>query len=108
MNDQIIVVYITAPTNEVGEKIANELMDQKLAACVNLVSPIQSYYLWEGEKQVDEEVLLIIKTMMSIFESRFVPAIQRVHPYDVPEIIAIPIVNGSKQYLDWIRESISR
>ena len=62
-------------------------------------------YLWEDERHADEEVLLIIKTRMSIFETRFVPAVLGVHPYEVPEIIAIPIISGSQQYLDWIRES---
>ena len=97
-----IVVFITVPSREVGEEIARALLEQRLAACVNIVSPIHSLYIWEGETHSDEEVMLIVKTRAAIFADRFVPAVQAVHPYEVPEIIALPITMGSRDYLDWI------
>jgi periplasmic divalent cation tolerance protein len=102
-----IVVLITAPSKEVGTEIAHALLEQKLAACVNIVSPINSLYTWKGETCSDEEVLLFVKTKAAIFGDKFVPAVQAVHPYDVPEIIALPIIMGSKSYLDWIDAEVT-
>ena len=100
-----ILVLITVPSEQVGEQIATALLEDNLAACVNMVSPIRSLYTWERVINDDEEMLLIVKSRADLFESRLVPAVQAAHPYDVPEIIAIPILMGSKNYLDWIDES---
>ena len=100
-----ILVLITVPSEQVGEQIATALLEDNLAACVNMVAPIRSLYTWEGVINDDEEMLLIVKSRADLFESRLVPAVQAAHPYDVPEIIAIPILMGSKNYLDWIDES---
>jgi periplasmic divalent cation tolerance protein len=97
---------ITAPSTEVGECIASVLLDQKLAACVNIVSPVNSFYIWQGETCNDEEVLLIVKSRGDLFESKLIPAVQSVHPYEVPEIIALPVVMGLHSYLAWIDESV--
>ena len=107
MDNQYIIVFITVPTMEVGEKIANALLDKKLAACVNLISPIRSLYIWDGKINADEEVLLVVKTTADLFTDQLVPAVKAIHPYKVPEIIAMPIVMGSPEYLDWI-ESVTR
>ncbi len=104
---EYIVVLITVPSKEIGTVIAKALLEQKLAACVNVVSPINSLYTWKGETCSDEEVLLVVKTKAAIFEDKFVPAVQAVHPYDVPEIIALPIIMGSKSYLDWIDAEVT-
>ena len=102
MDFKHIVVMITVPSKEVGEQIANALLEQNLAACVNIISPIRSLYMWEGKICDDEELLLIVKSRAELFEDQLVPAVQAAHPYDVPEIIALPILMGSKSYLDWI------
>ena len=102
MDNQYIIVFITVPTKEVGEKIANALLDKKLAACVNLISPIHSLYIWDGNINADEEVLLVVKTRTELFTDQLIPAVKAVHPYEVPEIIALPIVIGSSDYLEWI------
>ena len=102
MDNQYIVVFITVPTKEVGEKIAKALLDKKLAACVNLISPIHSLYIWDGNINADEEVLLVVKTRTELFTDQLIPAVKAVHPYEVPEIIALPIVMGSSDYLQWI------
>lgn len=105
--DKYVVAFITAPTDEVAEAIANKLLDQRLAACVNIVPAIKSLYLWDGDTESDEEVLLIAKTKSTVFPDRFVPAVREVHPYDVPEIIALPIALGSQDYLDWIERELA-
>lgn len=97
-----IVVLITAPSEEVGRGIAQALLDNKLAACVNIVAPINSLYLWQGDINDDEEVLLIVKSRAELFEQGLIPTVKEVHPYDVPEIIALPILLGDQDYLDWI------
>ena len=84
--------------------IANTLLEKKLAACVNLVGSILSFYTWEGDINRDKEMLLIVKSRAELFESELIPAVQAVHPYDVPEIIALPILMGSANYLSWIDE----
>jgi periplasmic divalent cation tolerance protein len=107
METTYVVVLITAPSKEVGRKVARHLVENKLAACVNIVAPIESIYFWEGEIQEDNEVLLFAKTRSDLVESALIPAVKSVHPYDIPEIIALPIQAGSKSYLDWIRDSTS-
>ena len=104
MDKEYIIILITTPNMEVGKKIANILLEKKLAACVNLMTPIFSLYTWEGQVNQDDEVLLIVKSRSDLFESELVPVVQDVHPYDVPEIIALPILMGSTNYLAWIDE----
>lgn len=103
-----IVVLITAPSKEVGKQIARALLEQELAACVNIISSIDSLYNWEGKICNDEEVLLVVKSRAELFENQLVPAVQAIHPYQVPEIIALPIKMGAKSYLDWIEAVTKR
>ena len=102
MENEYIIVLITTPNQETSEMIANTLLEKKLVACVNLVGSILSFYTWEGEINRDEEMLLIVKSRAELFESELIPAVQAVHPYDIPEIIALPIFMGSEDYLAWI------
>jgi periplasmic divalent cation tolerance protein len=105
MEDESLVVFITAPSEEIAEKIADLLVKQKLAACVNLWSPIYSVYSWEGKVCKDEEVLMLVKTRASLFEDRLIPAVKSIHPYQLPEIIGLPIRMGLPGYLEWILQS---
>ncbi len=102
MQTEYIIVLITVPSQEVGEEIAAALLGGKLAACVNILPSITSIYAWKGEVQNDREVLLVVKTRAELFHERLVPAVEALHPYEVPEIIALPVVMGSQGYLDWI------
>jgi periplasmic divalent cation tolerance protein len=102
---EYIVVLVTAPSKDVGRDVALALLEQKLAACVNVVPSIASLYTWEGELRSDEEVLLVIKTVAAAFDA-LTAAVRAVHPYEVPEIIALSIVAGSQDYLDWIDEVV--
>ena len=99
-----IVVFVTCANKKQADKIAKGLIKAKLAACVNLVNPINSLFWWQGKVDSCKETLLIIKTKKSIFE-RLEKLVKSLHGYDVPEIIALPIVKGSRKYLDWINDS---
>jgi periplasmic divalent cation tolerance protein len=100
-----IVVLITAPSEEVGREVARALLERDLAACVNVVPAIASLYTWEGELCSDEEVLLVIKSTGAAF-NELAAAVRDVHPYDVPEIIALPVTAGSQDYLEWINKMV--
>ncbi|OVA01807.1 Divalent ion tolerance protein [Macleaya cordata] len=99
-----IVVYVTVPNKEAGKKLAESIVTEKLAACVNRVPGIESVYQWEGKVQTDSEELLIIKTRESLLEA-LKEHVKANHEYDVPEVIAVPITGGSLQYLEWIKNS---
>ncbi|MEM5871577.1 MAG: divalent-cation tolerance protein CutA [Candidatus Aenigmatarchaeota archaeon] len=97
------VVFITCPTYEEGEKIARVLLEERLAACVNITSDIKSFFWWEGKIQEADEVLLIVKTKKSVLKD-LIKKVKSIHSYSVPEIIALPITGGSKDFTKWIDE----
>jgi len=99
-----IVIFVTCGSEEEGLKIANALVEGHLAACVNLISPIRSIYRWEGKIWDEKEWLLIIKTQKDRFEE-LEKKVKSLHSYSVPEIISLPISEGSSSYLRWIKES---
>lgn len=103
--DDHLVALVTAPSSAVARDVARALLDRKLVACVNILPPMTSLYTWEGELCVDEEVLLIIKTAERAMEE-LTAVVQDLHPYDVAEIIAVPVVSGSKEYLDWVDDIV--
>lgn len=98
-----IVVFITASSTKEAEKIADGLVDNKLAACVNIVPSVKSIYTWKGKKEKASEVLLIAKSKKEKFK-RIIKQVKSLHSYEVPEIISIPISDGNKDYLDWIKD----
>lgn len=98
------VVLVTAGSEEEARAIAHALVQERLAACVNF-TPIQSVYTWQGEIQQDQEWQLLIKTDLANFD-QLAARIQALHSYDVPEIIALPIQQGSAAYLNWISGSL--
>jgi len=101
-----VVVLVTCPDRPTAERIARPLIEERLAACVNLLPGLTSIYRWEGALCQESETLLLIKT-----RRRRVPALARriktLHPYTVPELIALPIVTGSAPYLKWLRDSVA-
>ncbi|KAJ8762444.1 hypothetical protein K2173_007883 [Erythroxylum novogranatense] len=99
-----IVVYVTVPNREAGKKLADSIIKEKLAACVNIVPGILSVYQWQGEVQTDSEELLIIKTRQSLLEA-LTEHVKANHEYDVPEVISLPITGGSIPYLEWLKSS---
>ncbi len=103
---QPILVLVTAPDNMSARKIASELLERKIAACVNISPSWTSIYRWEDEVQEDVEVLMFIKSKADYLASQLIPCIQEMHPYDLPEIIAVPIQDGEPNYLAWIADSL--
>ncbi|MCB9800031.1 MAG: divalent-cation tolerance protein CutA [Candidatus Omnitrophica bacterium] len=98
------ILLTTCPDKKTSSKIASVLVQNKLAACVTVLPLAESYYVWKGKREKAKEHLLLIKTRKILF-SKVEKFILKNHPYDVPEIIAIPIENGSKSYLDWVNRS---
>lgn len=102
-----VVVFITAGSQKEAEKIARSLVKKGLAACVNIVAGVKSIFKWKGEIETGNELLLLAKTRESLFPE-LIDEVKALHSYDVPEIIAIPIVKGNKEYLKWVEEMTKR
>lgn len=101
---ECIVVLVTVSSREEGERIATAVVGEELAACVNILGPIESIYRWDNQVQRDQELLLIIKTRATLageLEAR----VRALHSYQTPEVIALPITSGSQNYLDWVRSA---
>ena len=107
-NNDPILVMVAAPDQRTGMKVARALVDAGLAACVNLSPNVLSVYRWEGEIHEESEVILLIKTCSNLFEEKLIPLVQELHPYDLPEIIALPILAGEKNYLEWMMKETDR
>jgi len=99
-----IIVLVTAASQDEAERIGRRLVDDHLAACVNIVPEIRSLFFWEGKTQQEREVLLICKSRQPLLE-KLIATVQSLHSYSVPEIIAVPIVGGSGDYLAWLNRS---
>lgn len=106
MTDKVLIL-LTAPNRRESRKIARHLVEIRLAACVNISPPIQSHYRWKGKMQEDSEFQLTIKSTRDLFpELR--REILKMHSYKIPEIICLPIVDGSPEYLNWVGESVKQ
>ncbi len=104
MTDKRIILTTTGSKEE-ARKIANALVERKLAACVNIVPKVESIYRWEGKVESAEEWLLIVKTNADAF-ARVRDAIKELHSYDLPECVSISIDEGSEEYLQWIGDEV--
>ena len=106
MTDKVIAM-VTCASEKEARRIARVLVERRLAACVNFFSvPVHSIYCWKGKVESVKEFLLMIKSSRKRFRA-VAAEVRRLHSYDVPEIIALPIARGSANYLDWIAESVS-
>lgn len=101
-----LLVFITAQGKDQARRIANALVEERLAACVNIVDAIDSVYRWEGRVTTDREALLIIKTTDKRYEE-LEQRVKQLHTYSTPEVIAVKIERGSSDYLSWLRDSVS-
>jgi periplasmic divalent cation tolerance protein len=99
------VVLVTVPNQEVGQTLTRHLLEAQLAACINCF-PVQSTYIWQETLQQDSELQLLIKTKVAVLP-KLVQHIQALHPYEVPEIIALPILTGAAAYLSWMDSTIA-
>ncbi|MBM3245980.1 MAG: divalent-cation tolerance protein CutA [Candidatus Omnitrophica bacterium] len=99
-----IVVFITTSSKKEARRIAARLVENKLAACVNIIDKVESVFYWQSKIDQAAEALLVVKTKKSLLNS-LIKKVKSWHSYQVPEIIALPIIGGSKEYLDWIDDS---
>jgi len=100
-----IVVLITCPGKEDGERIANVLLKEKMAACTNIIPQVTSYFWWTGKIHKADESILVVKTKKSTLR-KLIIKVKKIHQYENPEIIALPIIGGSKEYIKWIEDEI--
>ncbi|MGI9291699.1 MAG: divalent-cation tolerance protein CutA [Gammaproteobacteria bacterium] len=104
MNTETLIILCTCPDDAVAAELSRRLIEQGLAACINRFGGLTSVYKWEGEMKEGTEVQLVIKTSEQAVE-RLIEELKQLHPYELPEIIAVPITAGYNPYLEWIRES---
>ncbi len=105
MTDKVVVLVTCSSAEEAG-RIARALVEERLAACVNISSPVRSVYRWQGKVSDAEEVLLVIKTARELFDP-VRRAVERLHSYQVPEVICLPVIDGAPNYLNWIGASVA-
>jgi len=96
-----IIVLMTAPTKEEADKIVRQLLNQRLIACANTLSPVKSQYWWKNKVEEANEFLVVMKTQKKLF-NKLAETIRQLHSYEVPEILALPIIKGAEPYLKWL------
>jgi periplasmic divalent cation tolerance protein len=101
----VVIIFCTCGTHDEALTIANSLIEARLAACVNVLPAVQSIYRWQGKIETAHEVLLIIKTTQEHFTA-VQDHITQLHTYDTPEIVAIPVIDGSDEYVAWLRDQV--
>ena len=106
MTDKVVIM-VTAASRRECRKIARHLVEAKLAACVNITQPVESVYRWKGKLADDKEFLLLIKSTRALFP-QIKAAISKIHSYHTPEIICLPIIDGSRNYLQWLSDSVKQ
>lgn len=105
MTEEHYIVLCTVPDTVTGELLAQSLVEARLAACVNLLPAVTSFYRWQGNLQKDAECLLIIKTRRDCFAA-LCESLRQLHPYELPEIIAVPLIAGLPAYLSWLDQNL--
>lgn len=101
MSGGAAVVLVTAPSMEVAERLVTDVVEQRLATCGSIVAGVRSIYRWEGALERADEVMIVFKTMAPAVE-RLTARVEQLHPYDVPEVLAVAVATGSRPYMDWI------
>ncbi len=104
MADEALLVLSTFPDAATARRIARQLVENKCAACANLLPPVESIYWWEGKVETGNETLVLFKTTTGRYEA-LETSLRQLHPYDVPEIIALPVAQGLPEYLRWVSEN---
>jgi len=101
LNDNYILILVTTKDKQEAEKITKALLNERLIACGNIAGPVTSLFYWSGQIEKSEEYLIVMKSRADLFE-QVAERVKRLHSYEVPEILALPIVDGSKAYFDWM------
>jgi len=104
LREQAVVIFVTFSSSAEAVKIGRTLVQERLAACVNIVSGVRSIYRWQGKICDEREALMVLKSRSGKLQ-RIIRRVRSLHSYSVPEIIALPILGGSKEYLSWIRKA---
>ncbi len=107
MKSEFIQVFTITETEQDAQKIARALVEKRLAGCVQIIGPIKSIYWWKENIETAEEWLCIIKTKKRLFE-KLEKSIREIHPYETPEILAIPITKASEDYLNWLDSEVKK
>lgn len=107
MASENIVVLVTTPASDIAGQISQLLLEKKKAACVNIISNINSSFWWQGKIETQKERLLIIKTRTDLLDD-IIKMVKKVHPDKVPEIISLPVVGGNPDYLKWMNEALDK
>jgi len=102
MRTEFVLILVTTADKAEAEQISQHLVEEKLIACCNIVSPIVSLFFWKGKIEKEQESLMIIKSISNNFD-KIVQKVKKLHSYETPEIIALPIILGSEEYLNWIK-----
>ena len=105
MGKDYVVVVVTTTDKQEAEKIVRRLLGEKLIACASIISPISSYFHWSGKIERADECLVLMKSRKDLFE-KLAETVKSLHSYEVPEILALPIINGSKTYMDWLESCL--
>ncbi|MFA7670121.1 MAG: divalent-cation tolerance protein CutA [Burkholderiaceae bacterium] len=100
--DEVVVALSNAPDMQLAKRIAHMLVEEYLAACVNLGTPCLSMYMWEGKLEGAEEVPMVIKTTRGQLPA-LTERLKQLHPYDVPELLVLPVLGGLQSYMEWVR-----
>lgn len=106
MQNSYVIVMVTTSSKHEAEKIAQHLLNERLIACANIVGPVTSIFRWSGKKEKSEEYLILMKSHQDLFK-KLEEAVRALHSYQVPEILVLPIVDGSKEYLNWLNDCLS-
>jgi periplasmic divalent cation tolerance protein len=107
MTDQVIVALSTCPDEATARTIAKALVSEKLATCVNRLAGVTSTYFWDGRLQEDAEILLIIKTTAAR-QAELASRLKALHPYELPELVVLPVTGGNEPYLQWVRSGVEQ
>ena len=106
LQNTYVIVMVTTSSKQEAEKIARRLLDERLIACANIIGPVSSLFHWSGKMETTEEYLIIMKSRKDLFE-KLAETVKALHSYEVPEILVLPIVAGSKAYLKWLGSCLS-
>ena len=107
MEKTYIIVLVTTANRKEAETIAQKLLEKKLIACVNIIDPIASHFHWAGKTEKTQECLILMKSRKDLF-NEIAETVKAMHSYEVPEILALPVVAGSKDYLDWLDRCLTQ
>jgi periplasmic divalent cation tolerance protein len=101
LQNAYVIVLVTTASKQEAEKIAQRLLKQRLIACANIIGPVSSHFRWSGKLEKAEEYLILMKSRRDLFD-KLVETVKALHSYEVPEILVLPVVGGSKDYLSWL------